>query len=715
MFQLLALSRVSRAESVALHLDESLPQAAFAAAEIRSALQSKGHGVVDAAPAFTIDLELKAKELPAQGYAIDRPAPQRIRVVGGDARGLMYGGLELAERIRLTAALEEIQPVEDRPYIEQRGLKFNLPLDARTPSYDDTGDAAQENIAQMWRFDFWREFLDEMARDRYNALTFWVPHPFPSMIRLQEYPDVALDDVCVTTLKPVAEPGVWAEPQLVSARVLENLKVIKKISIDEKIAFWRRVMRHAKERGIDIYFITWNVCLNSVAPPGRNRENPDVRPTGKYGISNDLDNQESIRYLRACVREFILTYPDLAGLGATAGENMPVGDAEAKEKWLWRTYGLGVADARKEQPKREIRFIHRVWWSGIPTITKAFADYPGPFELSFKYARAHLYSATRPPFADALLPELKRAGLRCWWNLRNDDLFNFRWGDPDYVREFIRNFDHAQTAGYHLGSDGYVWGREFTSLEPEHPRELELRKHWFSFLLWGRLGYNPDLDRSLFERLLALHFPEANPALLYDTWTVASKIPPQVTRFHWRDWDFQWYVEGCLDVKGFHSVEDFIRGKPMDGSGLLAISDYARAVTGGKTISKVTPLQVADDLDFRAETALAGVKRLRTSAKISKELRQTLTDIECLADLGRYYAAKIRGATELQFYRVTHDIARQERSIASLQRAVGDWDAYARAATSQYRPQLLARTRELDWWSLAKAVEHDVELARGDE
>ena len=34
--------------------------------------------------------------------------------------------------------------------------------------------------------------------------------------------------------------------------------------MDEKIEYWRRVMKYAKDRGIDIYFITWNVLMNSV-------------------------------------------------------------------------------------------------------------------------------------------------------------------------------------------------------------------------------------------------------------------------------------------------------------------------------------------------------------------------------------------------------------------------------------------------------------------
>ena len=48
--------------------------------------------------------------------------------------------------------------------------------------------------------------------------------------------------------------------------------------------------------------------------------------------------------------------------------------------------------------------------------------------------------------------------------------------------------------GYYYGSDGYIWGREFLSRKPKKPREIEIVKHWYHWMLWGRLGYNPDLS-----------------------------------------------------------------------------------------------------------------------------------------------------------------------------------------------------------------------------
>jgi hypothetical protein len=412
-----------------------------------------------------------------------------------------------------------------------------------------------------------------------------------------------------------------------------------------------------------------------------------------------------------------LTYPLLAGIGVTAGENMRHRDDEfAKEKWLWKTYGMGILDAKRQQPGRAVRFIHRVWQTGLDEIMEEFgAKYPDPFELSFKYARAHMYSSTKPPFAEPLLKEMEQHKIKCWWNLRNDDIFNFRWGDPEYVRAFLSNLPpQEQTAGYHMGSDGYVWAREFTSLEPQSPRELEIKKHWYSFMLWGRLGYDLNLERQFFEKVLLWRFPEAQGLPLYDAWATASKIIPLVNRFHWRDWDFMWAVEGCIDQRnGFHTVQDFIKTETMQDSGLMSIPEYVDKLLAGAPMTGTTPLQVAEELQNYAGTSLKQLRFIRREVKnSSSELRGTLADIESMSHLGNYYASKISGAVELHLFEKSKNQKNKTLAIQHLLEAQKHWENYASVASKHYRPQLLARTRVLDWMKILEEVKKDVGIAR---
>ena len=117
--------------------------------------------------------------------------------------------------------------------------------------------------------------------------------------------------------------------------------------------------------------------------------------------------------------------------------------------------------------------IHRFHWTAQGDILDAFKDYPGPFEFSFKYSVAHMYSIPNPPFIQPLLENLA-PGRKTWLTVRNDDIYTFRFGDPAYAREYILNMPPAdKMAGFYMGPDGYVWGRDFLERHPAPgPRPL---------------------------------------------------------------------------------------------------------------------------------------------------------------------------------------------------------------------------------------------------
>lgn len=716
---------LSAGEPVALLYDRAIAPTDFAATEIRRALETKGETCVNkrldelAQTTHALRIVLAAtadqvRQLSAslglsrptsaspQSYALRIKATGTQRtfaVLGADAVGAMYGGLDLAEAVRL-GTLAELKDGDHTPFIARRGLKFNIPLDARTPSYSDAGDSAQQNIPEMWSLEFWREFLDEMARDRFNVLTLWNLHPFPSLVKVPEYPEVALADVKRTTVKFDSTYSL-SGADMVRPAHLANLETLQKMTIEEKIQFWRAVMQHAHDRGIEVYLFTWNIFVWGA--------------DGKHGITVKQDNPITIDYFRKSVRETVLTYPLLAGFGITAGENMQnlKGDL-SNEKWLWKTYGEGIRDAQKLQPGRSVRLIHRFHQTSFKEIMAEWKDYPGPFDLSYKYSVAHMYSSPMPPFAQRTLEELP-THLRTWMTVRNDDIYSFRWGDPDYARAYIRGLPGPdKLAGYYMGPDGYIWGREFLSTEPEAPRQLVLQKQWYSFMLWGRLSYDPALPDALFERVLAQRFPQVQSAKLFAASSIASRIIPQVTRFFWGDIDLKWFPEACLSHprhKGFYTVKHFMEGETMPGSGILNIRVYRERLLNHEPMNGVTPLYVAATLQGYATETLRLVSEIRPSQSTDKELRLTLGDLEAMAHLGNYYAEKILGATDLSLFENSRQATPQKSAINHLEAALGHWKKYASVATSQYKPQLLTRVGYVDLNALTAKVAQDIEIA----
>ena len=708
------LTRLPVLASPAILYDRGSAPVKFAVAEITKAQSTRPVGnlriTIAAGPE---ESRRTATSLGVRGLLHTEPQSYSIRVhrngkettiavLSADPTGAMYGGLDIADAIT-NAAAGQVQDSDHTPYIAQRGIKFNIPLDLRTPSYSDNSHAAQNNIPEMWSLDFWHPFLDNMARHRFNTLSLWNLHPFPSLVKIPEFPDVALNDVWRTRV-PLDDSYSHSGSDMLRPELLRDVEVVKKLTIDDKIQFWRDVMQYAHDRGIQVFWFTWNLFTFGAE--------------GKHGITADQTNPTTIAYFRAAVREMVLTYPLLAGFGITAGERMQNLTGEfSKEKWLWKTYGLGVADAVRTQPSRQVRMIHRYHQTGHDEVTKEWKDYQGPFDLSFKYSIAHMYSSPKPPFILSALPYLSPK-LRTWLTVRDDDYYSFRWGDPEFARAYIQNMPASdKVTGYYMGPDGYIWGREFLSTEPETPRQLVIDKRWYTFMIWGRLSYEPALPDDLFRRALAARFPTTDNATLFRAWSTASKIFPQITRFFWGDIDLRWQPEACLShprYRGFFTVKHFIEGETMPGSGIIDIVEWRSRKLAGQPVEATTPLAVADALDRYASETAQQVTALRRNQGSDKELRQTLGDLTCMSHLGHYYAAKIRGACELALFDKTSEPARREASIAHLTSALDHWKRYAGSYTAQYeQPRLYNRVGWIDIPALTAKVSEDIAMARG--
>jgi|LakMenEpi03Aug12_release.lakeMendotaPanAssembly.Ray.scaffolds.fasta_scaffold60877_4 hypothetical protein len=670
----------------------------FATDEIRHEAAEKGSDL-------NITLKLQPNSKAPQSYRIQREG-QNITVTGADATGTMYGGLDIAEAIRL-GTLETLQSSEHKPHIEKRGIKFNIPLDLRTPSYTDSSDAAQANIPEVWESDFWISYLDAMARHRYNVLSLWSLHPFPSMVKVPEFPEVALDDVWRTKAK-LDDTFSFSGEDFVRPEMLANHEVVKKITMNEKIAFWRWVMQQAADRGITIYVFTWNVFTFGA--------------DGKHGIADSMENDVTKAYFRASVREMVKTYPLLGGMGITAGEGMPHDmDSKVKEKWLWDTYGEGVRDALKVEPKRDFNLIHRFHWTAQSDILDAFKDYPCTFDFSFKYSVAHMYSITRPTFIQPLLDGIA-PGRRTWLTVRNDDMYTFRFGDPAYAREYILNMPpRDKCAGFYMGPDGYCWGREFLDRHPAAgKRPLVMEKQWYSFAMWGRLAYDPSLPDSHFERLLAAKHPTAASASLFTALQSASQVMPLITRFFWGDIDLKWFPEACWrhprrkeGEGGFYTVSHFMEGSAMPGAEVLCIRDWRKRLVSRASMLETTPLEIAEGLEGAAAQTFAVLETLRDSAKADPELQNNVHDCEALAWLGRYYAAKIRGACALALFDASSDPFEHAAALRHLNEALSHWKHYAAIRDANYVPALYNRLGYVDITALTEKVSADIAIATG--
>ncbi len=718
----LLLSHVSAIgqDVIGIEYDKTISQVQFAVEKLHQALITQGYKVGAERSAGMITIKINENPDRPESFSITKSGRRNIEVVGSDAAGAMYGGLELAELISIEG-FKAVENTEQSPYMQMRGTKFNIPLDVRTPSYSDPCDAAQNNIPEMWSFDFWKEYIDALASHRYNYISLWNMHPFPSMVRVPDYPEVALNDVKRSLTIRNKELYTLQGTFFDIPEVMDHVETVKVMTIDEKIEFWRKVMDYGKQRNVDFYIVTWNIFTYGTE--------------GKYGITDCYTNEITRDYFRKSIEQMLITYPDLAGIGITTGENMrkastvvrnpnnisseleygKLEEPSFNEKidWVYDTYGKGILDALEKDPTRKFRFIFRNWMAG-PSVTETFAPIIQheniDFIFSFKYAKAHVYGSIEQVWHQSFVKKI--GDIKTIWTLRNDDIYYYRWGAPDFVREFIQNIPYDVSQGYYYGSDGYIWGREFLSLEPEEEREIELNKHWYQWMLWGRLGYDPQISNSRFEDIIGTRFTDVDKRKLFDAWQHASMIYPLTTGFHWGELDFQWYIEACKSrpenahtPTGFHDVNRFISLNPHRGTDYISIPDFVEAEEDNEEIEGTTPLEVSEMLHKHADAALLLLDELNHGG--DKELRHTLEDILTIAYLGKYYAHKIAGSTEL---------ARDRRQFSSeeLAMAAEYWRRYASHSLGQYQnPLWTNRVGFCDWREIYESVLDDIKIVGG--
>ncbi|MFI3324547.1 MAG: hypothetical protein R3Y35_00055 [Clostridia bacterium] len=593
--------------------------------------------------------------------------------------GMMYALIDIADQIKLYKTMKGFKTGKVSPYIKSRGVKLNIPLDARTPSYSDESDSAQLNMENMWDFEFWKTYFDELAKNKYNAFSFWTFALFPSLVIVDDYPLASLDDVKKTTrqIRSTNEGIGISTPEN-----LASLVTVKKITIEEKIKFWQSVMEYAASRCVEFYVFTWNVFDHGL------EGNP-------YGIDDRLDNPITEDYFKKATKALIEAYPLLRGLGVTTGEKMSR-DFKTDAAWLRRTYGIGVENAITDNPTRKFKFIHRLQYTNIETILDEYKDFKAEFEVSVKYSQAHMHAAVKPTFTDSTLKSLPNE-MGFWLTVRNDDIYMTRLGDPKFAREYIKNMPKGSLDGFFMGSDGYTMGREYISRDKNIYGKLLLEKMWYNFAIWGKTAFSPDTDFDYFKKLLSTTFKEEICDKLFEAWSTASSHLCDIQSSHWRNWDWGWYPEACCEfypkhwTVWFDDINSFMEREAEEGTDKISVPDYCESIANNEVLKGVSPLTVAKRVQENALKTFVLVDEIENCGDESSEFIQTISDIKALNYLGYYYGLKMEAAIELRLYKLLNDTQKKEKAIILLTKAKDAWCNYSSILGANYIPQYLTR------------------------
>ena len=155
----------------------------------------------------------------------------------------------------------------------------------------------------------------------------------------------------------------------------------------------------------------------------------------------------------------------------------------------------------------------------------------------------------------------------------------------------------------------------------------------------------------------------------------------------------------------------------MPGAKVLNVLAWRKNLREKKESDETTPLEIAATLYQNSSSALAALPALK-AAKIQnetsrKEYLATLNDIESMAHLGLYYAAKVRAACDLALYDESSDESQKQSATRFIEVALIHWKDYATSYTSQYiQPVLYNRTGVVNIPDVIQDAEKDVKMVR---
>ncbi|MDB4925003.1 hypothetical protein [Mucilaginibacter sp.] len=599
-------------------------------------------------------LSVSEKPLAAEGFRIIRDG-EKVIIIGADEKGAMYGTLDVAEQLRATGGnLQLIKEKKEEPRLSFRGIKFNLPFMAYRSSISLT---QQDYVVRDPKF--WETFLDMMAANRYNVLSLWSLHPYHYMIRAKNFPEAC----------PFDDAEMQAQKE-----------------------FWTNLFKMAHDRGIQTYIINWNTFVSPSFALAHKVALYSVKPL--FGGTQDTTKLVE-QYTRETITQVINEYPELDGLGITIGEAMGGQTPQQRRDWLDRTIFAGMKAAN-----RKIKFVYRAPLSantgsgGSTSEENDLAsrkhieqqDVQDMFvEFKFNWSHGHsspkLFMVHGGKLTDKYYNPFPTK-YKYVWTMRNEDFYRLRWGNSDFIREFIKNNGQAYVAGCFIGSEIFTPALDYTSLSgPQKTWDYHFQRQWLWYAMWGRLMYDDKTPDATFEQLLAAKYGKGTGPAALQAWKIATNNQLKFASFHSGTADAQLYSEGFCDWapdKSAHlfDINNIITHPVLDSTLYVNIRDWE---TAGEKVKpgKMSPLQLAAELDQDNAKLFTLIAQLKAKG-LSPGAAVEVNDMLAWYWFGRYFADKIRAGVAVARFRYKN-VDERKQAVDYLKQCSSHWANYANA------------------------------------
>lgn len=625
-------------------------------------------------------------------------------VAAKDARGFVYGLLELAERVQFgaapIAALHLDRVIEEKPANEVRSASRYFCSES-------------EDIPWYSRKAFWSGYLDRLVASRFNRFTlaFGLEYDFPRgvtddyfyfaypyLVDVPGYPEVramqlaAADGTRLDSAAPLSKQE--------RERNFEMLRFIAAETGTRGLEFQLGIWTHAYE-WIDspqayhrIEGLTpathANYCRDALAIILK--ECPEIggltlRVHGESGIPEGSYPfwQTLFEAVSKCGRTIEIDMhakgvdPKMIDIATATGMPVKLG---AKFSAEHQSLGYQQADIRAlEIPRQDL--------------TKAEAS---PFKFS-----SGSRSFTRYGYADFLRED---APYRLWFRLWPGTQRHLLSVDAEMIADYARTASFCGAAGLDVmepltfkgrEGSGQAGGRCAYADETLAPRD-DWQKYELYYRVWGRKLYDPDAAPETWRRYLRSEFG-AGAEATEKSLAHASRILPLLTSAHlpsaanhdlWYEMPTNMPIVPGSEPSPYGdtpSPKCFGTVSPLDPQMFSSVVEYVQALVAHEPNAKYSPVEVAlwvEECVTGSRLALDEARRTVRS-RTSSAFRRIEEDVLIQAGLGSFFAHKLRSAVLYEVFAGSADPQAGEQATAHYQQARDAWAAMAERARSVYR------------------------------
>lgn len=581
----------------------------------------------------------KAKTAPLkkEGFILDgQSVKNRLFVAGADNSGVLYGCLELAERINSIKKLPLNISFHDQPEMVLRGACIGVQKPALLPGRG-TYEYPYTPQNFPWFYDkaLWLRYLDSLAQNRMNSLYLWNGHPFASLVKVKEYPyAVEVDDA---TFKKNEE-------------------------------MYRFLANEADKRGVWLIQGFYNII---VSKPFAEKNNLKTQDRNRHIVPIIAD------YTRKSIAAFVQKYPHV-GLMVTLGEAME-GVGQDDIDWFTQTIIPGVKDGLKALGRTdEPPIVLRAHDTDAPEVMKYAKPLYKNLYTEAKYNGEALTTyEPHGPWAD-LHRTLSNIGTVQIENVHiMANLEPFRYGSADFIQKCVQAMHKIYGSnGLHLYPEASYWDWPYTADNTHGERLLQLDRDWIWYKAWSRYAWNSNRDRGAEIRYWSAQLAakyggdDADGKNILDAYEQAGNIAPELLRrFGITDGNRQTMTLGMLMSQLVNPEKYGLFSLLYNSEGPVGemMSEYAEREWKHEPHVGETPVKVIDSVIAQGQKGVEAIKKASPGIKRNEaEFARLKNDMYCYNALANSYAFKAKAALWVLRYKYSEDVSDLEKALPEL-------------------------------------------------